>query len=261
MPTGQYVPGNSAIHKLDARVKIVCLFLLLAAIVVSSSVCGYVLVFFITFTLVLLAKLSFKIALASIRRLWLFFIVILLMNGLFYDSTAPFWSWGIINISFEGVRQGTRVVLNVVFIMILGNVLTSTTTPIDMTTSLSNLMRPLRLIRIPVEDVAMIISIAIQFIPTLLEEADTIKKAQIARGARFESKKLAERAMSFLPLIIPLFLSAFRRADELSIAMETRGYRNARDRTKKARIPLCQSDLLALAFSFIVCLIQIHFLS
>jgi energy-coupling factor transport system permease protein len=142
--------------------------------------------------------------------------------------------------------------------MVLGSVLTLTTAPIDMTNALSSLLKPLKILRVPVEDVAMIISVAISFIPTLLEETDMIKKAQTARGARFESKKLIERALSYLPLLVPIFLAAFRRADELSMAMEARGYRNARSRTKKAREPFRIRDFTALASSIFICFAQVY---
>ena len=196
--------------------------------------------------------------LSPIRRLWVFFIVIFLMNALFFSAENPRFSWWIVSLSDEGMRQGARVMLNVCFIMVLGNVLTSTTTPIDMTAALSSLLKPLRLLRVPVEDVAMIICVAIQFVPTLLEEADLIKKAQTARGARFESSKLTERALSYLPLLIPIFLSAFRRADELSTAMEARGYRNAKNRTKRATKPFRNLDYTAIASCAVVFIMQFY---
>ena len=258
MPAGQYIPGNSIIHRLDARMKIVSLILLLAAIVATATLYGYIIVLAVIAVVISLSKLPLMTALSSIRRLWMFFVVIFLMNALFYNTEHPLFSWWVLNLSEEGIRQGIRVVLNVSFIMVLGNVLTSTTAPIDMTNALGSLFKPLKLFRVPVEDVAMIISVAFQFIPTLLEETDTIKKAQTARGARFESKKLIERALCYLPLLIPIFIAAFRRADELSMAMEARGYRNAKSRTKKARTPFRMRDFTALASSSLICFLQLY---
>lgn len=259
MPAGQYIPGNSVIHRLDAGVKIASLILLLAAVIISSTWYGYLVALAVLAVVVKLSRVRLKTTLGAIGSLKLFFIIIFVMNALFYSSEQPLLSWGIISLSHEGIKQGVKVIFNIVYIMILANVLTSTTAPMDMTTGLSSILKPLKLLRIPIEDVAMIISIAIRFIPNLLEDVVMIKKAQTARGARFESKSLRERASSYLPLLIPVFLSAFRRADELSVAMEARGYRNARDRTRKAKEPLKVFDFAALLCSIIICLTQIYF--
>ena len=251
-PTGHYIPGDSLIHRLDARVKVASLFLLMAAVIAVSSVYGYAIVLVVLAVIVWLSKLPPAAALASIVRLRRFFLVIFLMNALFYSSDQPLFSLGIITLTTEGIRQGLRVVFNVIYIMILTNVLNGATAPMDITMGIASLMKPLALIRVPVNDVAMIISIAIRFIPTLQEEAGMIRKAQTARGAKFESKKLKEKALSFLPLLIPVFLSAFRRADELSIAMEARGYRNARNRTRKVNPPLKRLDYAALGCCILI---------
>ena len=255
---GRYIPANSVVHTLDARIKLVSFFLMLAATICTSSVRGYLFIFCLTAAVVTLSKIPVATALAPVLRLRLFFLIIFLMNALFYGAAEPLWSWGIISLSREGIIQGTRVVLNVLFIMVWAAVVTGATTLPDMTGALGTVLKPLKLIRVPVDDVAMIISVAVQFIPTLQEEADMIKKAQTARGARFESKKLKEKALSFLPLFIPVFLSAFRRAEELSLAMEARGYRNAKDRTRKAKKPLNCRDVSALAGWSILCFVHIY---
>ncbi len=257
MPTGQYIPGNSILHQLNAWAKILCLFLLLAAIIATKSLWSYVLIMSATAGIVFASRLPLGLVLGSLRRLWLFFIIIFFMNVLFFDGENTIWSWWIFGLSFAGAKQGANVVLRVALLVVLSNALTCTTAPMDLTNALKSLMKPLKLIRVPVEDVAMIISVAIQFIPTLIEETDMIQKAQTARGARFESKKLTEKAASVLPLLVPMFLSAFRRADELSIAMEARGYRNARNRTIKEKEPLKVADITALTASAVICIIQI----
>lgn len=192
--------------------------------------------------------------------MWLFFLVIFLMNALFFDSADRICSWWIFSLSHGGLVQGANVVLRVMLIIIISNIFTCTTDTAEITFALNSLIKPLKFIRVPVEDVAMIISIAIQFIPTLLEETDTIRKAQTARGARFESKRLLEKAASITPLVIPIFISAFRHADELSQAMEARGYRNARNRTRRKREPLHMRDYAALAVCTSVFVIQISVL-
>jgi len=257
MSIGQFIPGNSIIHRIDSRMKIVCLIFLFIAVISTTSIYGYGLVLLTIATIVKLSCIPLKVALSLICKLWVFFIVIFLMNAFFYDADQPIFSWWLINLSHGGIRQGFRVVLNVSFIMVLGTVLTSTTAPIEMTNALEWLLKPLKLLRIPVEDVAMIINVSIQFIPTLIDEAEMIRKAQTARGARFESKKLREKALSYLPLLIPLFLASFRRADELSVAMEARGYRNAKNRTKKTRTPLSTHDFTALTSIAVISIFKI----
>ena len=259
IPSGHYIPVNSAVHRLDPRVKLASFFLLITALIISSSLYGYCVVLIVLALVAGLSKLPKGALFASIIRLRSFFLVIFLMNAFFYSGEQALLSFGILNLTREGILQGAKLVFNVLYIMVLSNVLCGSTTPMDITIGVGSLLKPLSVLMVPVEDVAMIISIAIRFIPSLLEEAEMIKKAQTARGARFESKKLKEKALSFLPLLIPVFLSAFRRADELSIAMEARGYRNARRRTKKAKKPLESLDYAALGCSVLICIFQIYF--
>lgn len=243
---GQLIPGNSILHQLDARGKILSLFILLAVVVGATSTCGFVLAFIATTLIVILSGLPGRAVIIVLQKMWPFFLFIFLMNALFYDGTQPIWSWWIFRLSEAGMLQGISVVVRVALIIVLGNVLTLTTAPMDMTMAIESLIRPLKLIHVPTEEVAMIISVAVQFIPTLMEEADMIRMAQTARGAKFESKNIIEKATSFFPLVIPLFLSAFHRADELSLAMEARGYRNAHDRTKRKREPFQWYDYVAI---------------
>ncbi|NLM37576.1 MAG: energy-coupling factor transporter transmembrane protein EcfT [Firmicutes bacterium] len=256
LPTGQYLPGHSFLHRLDARAKLLCLFLLMAAVIGAPSLWGYALVLAVVALLILLSGLPLRSAVAPVRGVYLFLLVIWLMNALFFDGEDVLFSWGIIQLTRGGMEQGFRVAANVVLVLILGNLLTMTTLPTQVAAALASLTKPLARVGVPTEEVGMIISVAIQFIPTLLEEAELIKMAQTARGARFESKKLVERATSLLPLVVPIFVSAFRRAEELALAMEARGYRYARNRTKRQANPLALADYLALAVCALICLAQ-----
>ena len=256
LPAGQYIPGHSFLHQLDARAKILCLFLLMAAVIGASSPWGYLLALAVIFLLVLASRLPVGSAVAPVRGIYWFLLVVFLMNALFFGGEEVLASWGIFRLSREGINQGFRVVCNVLLILILGNLLTMTTLPTQVTAALESLIKPLKFIGVPTEDVAIIISIAIQFIPTLLEETELIKMAQIARGARFESKRLLERAVSFIPLVVPVFIAAFRRAEELSQAMEARGYRNAKNRTRRKKEPLAPCDYWALTVCALICLAQ-----
>ena len=260
LPTGQFIQGSSLVHKLDARIKIICFIILMVAVVGASSILGYSLLIVTISIIIFLSELPIFNAVASIKRMWLFFLVIFMMNFLFFNSEKLLASWWIFHISIGGIKQGFSVVINVMLIIILGNLLTLTTSPTQVTGALESLIKPLKLVGIPTEDVAMIISIAIQFIPTLMEETETIRMAQIARGARFESKKLSERARSYIPLIIPIFISAFRRADELSLAMEARGYCNAKNRTKKKKEAIELQDYIALTICVTIFIVQFKLL-
>ncbi|MGI6541891.1 MAG: energy-coupling factor transporter transmembrane component T family protein [Limnochordia bacterium] len=258
--TGRFIPGDSPVHALDARAKLICLILLLAAVVSAGTVYGYGLILAVISVILLVAELPLHLAVGPAWRMWPFLSVIFIMNALFFTATDPLWSWWIFHISLAGVQQGIHVVTNVALIMIISNALTLTTAPLEITKALASLIKPLRLIGIPTDDVAMIISVAIRFVPTLLEEADMIKKAQIARGARFESKRLTEKAKSYLPLIVPIFIAAFRRADELALAMEARGYHGAGRRTQQRPAPLRLPDYAALMVCMTVSILQLALL-
>lgn len=147
------------------------------------------------------------------------------MNAFFYSSDDCLFSIGLISISRTGLIQGLHIAVNVSLVIIWGNILISTTSPMELTDAISFYLSPLRLIKIPTEEITLILSVSMQFVPILLNEAKSIKTAQIARGAEFESKNLLKKAKCILPLIVPVFLTAFKRADELSQAMEARGYR------------------------------------
>ena len=255
---GKFLPGKSCIHQLDARTKLLCLFLILAALVTASSPLNYLLLLGIMLILIYLGQIPLAAAFSSIRRTWLFFLTIFLMNALFFDDGSPIWSWGIFHLSKGGIQQGTHVVVTVIMVMILGNILTCTTAPMALTTAIGYLIKPLKLFRIPTDDIAMIIGTAITFIPTLFEEIETIKKAQTARGARFESKQLKQRISALFPLVIPVFLSAFRRADELAQAMEARGYRKAGKRTSKKAPSLPLQDRAILISCLLMCITQYY---
>ena len=238
--TGQFTPGTSILHRLDARAKFFGFLILIAATVCTDAWLGYALLLAVTAAVVAICGLPLRTALASVARMGWFFLLIFVMNALFFATDDAIWHWWILTLSVPGIVQGAQV-----------------TVRLEITGAIQTLLSPLRLVRLPVEDIAMILSVAVQFIPTLLEETDTIRKAQIARGARFESRRLHERAQAMLPLIVPIFLSAFKRADELAMAMEARGYRGARGRTRKKSVPLPLSGWGALALCAIVCAAEI----
>ena len=225
LPTGMYLPGDSAVHGIDARAKIISFIFLVVMAVNTSSAVGYAALFAVVSVIVIVSGLPVKTALGPASRLLWFFIIIFLMNTCFFSDKHTWLEFWIFHPSPAGAEQGMNVVLRVFFVLVLGNILTSTTSPFELTKALEELLSPLRYLKVPTGQIAMIISVAVQFIPTLFGETDMIRKAQTARGARFDGRRLSEKAGAVFPIVIPIFLSAFRRADELSLAMEARGYR------------------------------------
>jgi energy-coupling factor transport system permease protein len=257
LPTGMYLPGNSLIHQLDCRIKLFALFIIIATVLLIDSLVGYGIMIAFTGFIILLSGISLNTVLSSVNKLYWFFILILLMNTVFYSPDNAWFSFWIFTPSLSGLMQGIDVVLRVLLVLVISNVLTSATSPMEITNALESLISPLQIFGIPTAQIAMILSIAVQFIPTLSTETDMIRKAQMARGARFDSPKIIEKAEAVLPLVIPIFFAAFKRADELSMAMEARGYRTALGRTKKAFGVLQLQDYSALAIVVALCVVQI----
>ena len=222
------------------------MLLLLIGVVNTTTLPGYGIWVLLTALLIRVARISPGTALGSAVRLKWFFGVILFMNLCFYQPEDPWVRWWIFSPSYAGLIQGIQVVARVFLLLAMSNVLMVSTAPLVMTDAMERLLSPLRLIGVPAGLIAMILSVAIQFIPTLFEETDNIRKAQTARGARFDSPKLWEKAKAVLPLLVPVFLAAFKRADELSMAMEARGYRGDTQSRKKKYPPFQTADWLAL---------------
>lgn len=254
---GMYINGNSVIHRLDSTVKIILFFILVAAVAVANSIIGYCTISVFTAVVVILSKTGFRAAFGNITGLIWFFTAVFLMNFLFFSAEKPWISFWIFNPSYAGLLQGIKVVLRVIVFLILSNILNSTTAPMELTGAIENLMYPLSFIKVPVGQIALIISVAIQFIPTLSEEAQLIKKVQTARGAGFDSRKLFDKARAVLPMVVPVFISAFRRADELSLAMEARGCRADLNKRKKIKIHIGFSEAISFFICTILCAVQI----
>ncbi len=255
--TGCYKGGNSVLHRADPFAKLICLFAVIAAIVLCDSLWGFLAVTVFVICIIILSKTEPLYILRSLKSLWLFLIIIFLMNAFFYNTSNALFEFFLLRPSYAGFIQGLIVVIRLAFAVILTNILMSVTTPLEIINAIETLIYPLKYIRVPIRDVSMILGVSMQFIPTFKQEADMIRKAQLARGARFESKRLNERAQSFLPLIIPVFVSAFRRADELSTAMESRGYRRVDSRNTNITLNLKLTDILMLFIAFSVCLLEI----
>lgn len=225
LPTGTFIDRDSLIHRADARVKFVAFIAGVIYIVCCSQWWMYLIAAVAVGAVGIASKLAPSELLMPLLRAWPFIVVIAVMNFLFFGSEGVLFSFGPLAPSLAGLEQGVRIGFNVAFVLVLGGALTMTTSPTAITAALECLLRPLGLLHVPVRTVSLIVSVAIQFIPTLLEETAAIKQAQTARGAAFESRNVLARAAAIAPLVVPIFVAAFRRADELSLAMEARGYR------------------------------------
>ena len=253
LPAGSYREGDSVLHKMDSFCKLLCFLVFLGAVILSSSFAGYGLTAGGLLLLIGLSRVGFEAALSGVKQMGLFFALILLMNAFFFQTEQFWWEWWIFRFSEAGLIQGLQVVLRVAMAMALGNLLVTTTSPMEIVGAMESLMYPLKFIGIPIRDVAMILGAAIQFIPTFSEEAEMIRRAQTARGARFESRKLTEKAKSILPLVVPVFLGAFRRADELAMAMEARGYRRTKGKIRHRSRRLSAADGIGILACCLLC--------
>lgn len=222
---GAYINRKSVVHKLNSRVKLPVFSAMTVLTLLSENAVMYGIDVILILVCTVISKLKISEITGFLKRMWLFLLIILLMNTLFYSEDNPVFTLGVINVSKEGFFQGLQIVLNVVLIILWANILLAVTSPIEFMQGIRFYLTPFKSLKVPVDDLTLIISVSVQFIPILLEEAEDIKKAQTARGAEFESRNLFKRAGAALPLVIPIFTSAFKRADELSQALEARGYR------------------------------------
>lgn len=249
---GQYFPGHSWLHKLDPRTKLVATLFYISSIFTAESLISYGLVTFFAGFCCLLSKVPVKILIKSVRPLWIIIVLTLGIHVFFTPGTLLF-QLGPIQISWEGLRMGCFMSLRLVLLILFSSLLTLTTSPIALTDGIERLLRPFKVLGIPAHELAMMMTIALRFIPTLLEETERIMKAQMARGAEFSSGSLIARAKNLVPLLVPLFISAFRRADELATAMEARCYRGGEGRTRMKELFFTGRDWIGLAVILIFC--------
>ncbi len=228
---GQYIPGNSLIHRLDPRTKIIGLLLYISGIFIVESYLAYALLGAFGFAIIRLSNVPMKMVLKSLKPLW-FVVAFTALIHFFVTPGEAMFSLGSFTMTWEGFHQGMLMGIRLVLLMGVATLLTYTTSPIALTDAIERLLKPLRKVGVPAHELAMMMTIALRFIPTLLEETDRIMKAQRARGADFSSGNLIQRMKCLIPLLVPLFISAFRRADELAVAMEARCYRGGDHRTR-----------------------------
>ena len=251
MTLGQYYPGNSFLHKMDPRAKILCTMIFICAIFLANNPWSYLVVTLFTALCISLSGVPFRLIVKAVKPLWVILVFTLVIHLLTTPGTEIF-RLGPVKITEEGVRNGVFMTLRLVFLIAFSSLLTYTTSPIVLTDGIEALLMPFRRFGVPAHELAMMMTIALRFIPTLLEETDRIMKAQSSRGADFTAGNIWQKAKSMVPLLVPLFISAFRRADDLATAMEARCYRGGEGRTKMHRLVYTGNDRIAFAAVLVV---------
>ncbi len=240
---GQYFPGNSVIHRMDPRMKLILTIIYIVGVFMVANLLGYVIALAFLYLVVRLSGIRFSYLLKGVKPLRFIIIFTFLLNLFFVQGETPLVSLGFFTLTLEAVENAVYFALRLVFLVMGTSVLTLTTSPVRLTDGLERLMHPLSRFHFPSHELAMMMTIALRFIPTLLEETDKIKKAQMARGADFESGNLLARAKAMIPLLVPLFVSAFKRANDLAMAMEARCYRGGDHRTRLKELKYTKLDL------------------
>ena len=248
---GQYFPGNSVVHKLDPRTKLLMVVVYIAALFLAKWFVSYAVMIAVLTACIAVSKVPPKSLVRGLKPV-LFIIAFTAVLNLFYTPGREIWHWWILKITWEGIERAFFMMLRITMLIMGTFLLTYTTSPIRLTDGLESLLGPLKKLRLPVHELSMMMSIALRFIPTLIEETDKIMSAQKARGADFESGNLLQRAKAMIPLLVPLFISAFRRADELAVAMECRCYHGGEGRTKFHPLRYQRRDYVALALGVAV---------
>ncbi len=242
---GQFVPGDSAVHRLDPRTKILAMIAYIVLVFLVQSMAAFAVPFLFVALALLLSGVPLSYVWSSLKPMRWLIAFMFLINLFFTQGERVLFSWWIVRVTAEGVRQAVFISLRLILLVAGTSLLTLTTSPIALTDGLERLLKPLARLRFPAHELAMMMTIALRFIPTLLEETDRIRKAQMARGADFESGGLVARARAMVPILVPLFVSAFRRADELAMAMESRCYHGGEGRTRMRELRLARRDLYA----------------
>ena len=251
---GQFFPGTTVIHRLDPRTKLLFTVAYIVALFLAKSALSYALLAAVLVTAILVSKVGFKAVFRGMKPI-VFIVIITGVLNLFYTpgQGAPLVHFWVFSIYWEGIRTAFFMIFRIMMLITCTFLLTYTTSPIMLTDGLEILLGPLKKLHLPIHELAMMMSIALRFIPTLIEETDKIMSAQKARGAEFDTGNLIQKAKALVPLLVPLFISAFRRADELAVAMECRCYHGGEGRTRMRVFKFAARDHLTLVLSIVLC--------
>lgn len=248
---GQYYPADSIIHKLDPRTKIIITFIYIISLFISNDFIGYLISLFFLAGAIIISKVPLRFIMKGLRTVIIIIILTISINIFFTSGETLLFEYGVIKITLEGIIFAAFMAVRLIFLILGSSILTLTTTPISLTDGIEALLKPFEKIKVPAHEIAMMMTIALRFIPILLEETDKIMKAQMARGAEFEEGNIIKRGRNLIPILVPLFISSFRRADELALAMEARCYRGGKGRTKLNQLKYQKKDFGAFFISFL----------
>lgn len=238
---GQYFPGESIVHRFDPRLKIITMIFFIISLFFINTFIPYIFVAIYLFIIIKIGNLPLKVVLKGLKPLRWILLITFVIN-IFFLPGEPLFKLGFLTISKEGLKTACLMAIRLMFLVLGTSLLTYTTSPIELTDGIEALLKPMKKIGVPSHEIAMMMTIALRFIPTLIEETDKIMKAQMARGADFESGNIIKRSKNLVPLLVPLFVNSFRRADELATAMEARCYRGGVGRTKMKVLVLEKYD-------------------
>ena len=241
---GQYYPADSVLHKMDPRAKLVGTLVFIISVFVFHTFPGYAVATIFLAAMIILSKVPVKFMFKGLKAIVMLLMITVVFN-IFLTPGKVLWQWGILHVTEEGMKQAGRMAIRLTYLVIGSSLITLTTTHNQLTDFLELLLRPLNKLHVPIHEIAMMMSIALRFIPILMEETDKIMKAQIARGADLESGNMIQKAKSMIPILVPLFVSAFRRANDLAMAMEARCYRGGEGRTKMKPLKYHKEDRMA----------------
>lgn len=244
---GQYYPGKSCIHGLDARIKIIATLMFIVELFIVDNFTGFLIAAIALGVVIAVSKVPVGYIIRGLKPIMVILIFTFALNMFMVDGRI-LWQWGFLKITAEGLEIAVFMAIRLILLLMGSSMLTLCTRPIALTDGIERLLSPFEKVGLPAHDIAMMMTIALRFIPTLLEEADKIMKAQQARGADFESGNLMQRAKSLIPILVPLFVSSFRIAQELAMAMEARCYRGGKNRTRMNEMKLRKRDYIAIVF-------------
>lgn len=252
---GNFYPAQSLVHNLDPRTKITGVFLYIFALFLANTYGSYLLIMSVSLAIIALSKVPVKIIARAVKPI-LIFVLITAFVHVFLTPGTEIWRWKIFKITREGLEQAVFMTFRLILLIGVSSLLTFTTKPVSLTDGMEKMLRPLNKIGVPVHELAMMMTIALRFVPTLLEETDKIMRAQASRGANFRTGSITKRVKTIIPLLVPLFLSAFRRAEDLAMAMEARGYHGGAGRTRMRVLSLGCSDGIALLVMILLVIVM-----
>lgn len=254
---GRYVPGESILHRMDPRSKLIIVFLFVCVVFIANNTWTYGVLAIYTLLMVGMSKIPLRFLYGGLKPILLLVVFTFLLHIFMTKGGDLVFDWGWVKIYEEGIRQGIFISLRFFLLILITSLLTLTTTPIEITDGLETLLNPLKKVRFPVHELALMMSISLRFIPTLMQETDKIMKAQTARGVEYNSGPVKERIKAIVPLLIPLFISSFKRAEELAVAMEARGYKGGEGRTKYRQLKWGLADTSMILFLALVTILLI----